>query len=156
MNITSKVQFLSLLDIVSNTNCNEYKDSQHLDRSKRSALGTVFHWLFGGSGGTDQNIEQLKSNVDILMANQNVQQEQIKEIFKLNSLTRVEMTWNRRILKQLDVKLISFNHSVNSLQVEVGRLQIDRNHLVYASNLKSIIHFACKHHPPKQRLGGSI
>ena len=67
----------------------------------------MLHWLFGGSGGTDQNVEQLKNNVDILMANQNIQQKQIKEIFILNSLTRVETTQNRRILRQLDMKLIS-------------------------------------------------
>ena len=34
------------------------------DRPKRSMFGTVFHWLFGRLGGTDQNVEQLKSNVD--------------------------------------------------------------------------------------------
>ena len=83
------------------------------------------------------------------MGNQNVQQKQIKEIFILNNLTRVETTWNRRILKQLDVKLISLNHSVYSLQVEIGRLQIDRN-FIYASNLNSIIHFPCGYHPIKQ------
>ena len=110
------------MDIVSNINCGEYIDSQYPERSKRCVFGTVFHWLFGGLGGTDQNVEQLKGNVDILMANQNVQQEQIKGIFKLNDLTTVEMTQNRRILKQLDVELISLNHSVYSLEVEIGRL----------------------------------
>ena len=45
-------------------------------------FGSVFHWLFDGLGGTDQNVEQLKCNVDILMANQKNPQEQIKEIFK--------------------------------------------------------------------------
>ena len=70
-------------------------------------FGTVFHWLFCRLGGTDKNVEQLKSNVDILLANQNVQQEQIRDIFKLNNLTRVETTQDKRILKQLDVKLIS-------------------------------------------------
>ena len=58
-------------------------------------LGTVFHWLFGGSWEEkDQNVEQLKNNVDILMANQNVHQKQIKETFKLNNLTRIETTQN--------------------------------------------------------------
>ena len=61
------------------------------------------------------------------MTNQNVQQEQIKKIFKLNNLTRVEMTQNRIILKQLDVKLISLNYSVYSLQAEIGRLHNDKN-----------------------------
>ena len=61
---TSRIWFLSLLDIVSNTYCDEYLDSQYPNRSKRSAFGTIFHWLFGTLGGTDQNVEQLKSNVD--------------------------------------------------------------------------------------------
>ena len=100
-------------------------------------FGTVFHWLFGGLEGTDQNVEQLKSHLYILMTNQNVQQEQIKENFILNNLTRVEMTWNRRILKQLDVKLISLNHSVYSLQAEIGRLQIDRNFILSMLQIRS-------------------
>ena len=108
-------------------NHDEYIDSFHFNRSKRSVFGTTFHWLFGGSGWTDQNVEQLKSNVDILMANQNIQQKQINEIFKLNNLTGVKTTQNRRILRQLDVKLISLNHSVYTLQVEIGKLQTDRN-----------------------------
>ena len=40
------------------------------------------------------------------------------------------MTWNRGILKQLDVKLINLNHSVYSLWVEIGRLKIDRNFIL--------------------------
>ena len=134
---TSRIQFLRLLHIVSNTNCDEYIDPHYPDGSKRSVLDTVFYWLFGGLGGTDQNIEQLKSNVDILMAYQNVQQEQIKEIFQLKNLIRVETMWNRRNLKQLDVKLISLNHSVYSLQVKIGRLQIDRNFILSMLQIKS-------------------
>ena len=64
------------------------------------------------------------------MANQNIEQEQVKEIFKLNNLTRVETTQNRRILRQLDVKLISLNHSVYSVQAEIGTLKIDRNFIL--------------------------
>ena len=64
------------------------------------------------------------------MANENTWQKQIKEIFELNKLTRVETTQNRRILRQLDVKLISLNHSIYSLQVEIGKLQDDRNFIL--------------------------
>ena len=71
---TSRLQFLSLLDIVSNANHDESINSQQPDRSKRSVFGHLFHWLFSRLGGTDLNLEQLKSNVDILMANQNIQQ----------------------------------------------------------------------------------
>ena len=100
-------------------------------------FGTVFHWLFSNLGGTDQHVEQLKNNVDILMANQNIQQEQIKEIFKLNNLTRIEMKQNRGFLKQLDVKLISLNHCVYSLQFEIGRLKIDRNFIISMFQIRS-------------------
>ena len=84
-------------------------------------------------------MEQLKCTVDILIANQNVQQEQIKEIFKLNNVTRVEMTQNRRILKKLDVKLISLNQSVYSWQVDIGRLQIDRNFIISLLQIRSLL-----------------
>ena len=40
------------------------------------------------------------------------------------------MTWNRRVLRQLDVKLISLNHSVYSLQAQIGTLQNDRNFIL--------------------------
>ena len=82
-------------------------------------------------------MEQLKSNVAILMTNQNIWQEKIKDIFKLNNLTRVEMTQNRRIPKQLDIKLVSLNHSIYSLQVEIGRLQIDRNFIFSMLQIRS-------------------
>ena len=134
---TSWIQFLSLLDIVLNKKHDKYIDSHNFDRLKRSVFGTVFDWLFGGLGGTDQNVEQLKNNVDILKANQNIQQKQIKEIFKLNYLTRVEATPNRRILRQLDVKLISLNHSMYKLQVEMGKLQTDRNFILSMLRIQS-------------------
>ena len=104
---------------------------------KEICIGTIFHWLFGGSGGTDQNVEQLKSNLDILMASQNIQQEQIKEIFKLNNLTLVETAQNRKILRQLDVKLISLNHSVYTLQFELGKLQTDKNFILSVLQIQS-------------------
>ena len=69
--------------------------------------------------------------MDILMAHQNVQPKQMKEIFKLNNFPKVETTQNRRILRQLDVMLISLNNIVSySLQVETGALQIDRNFIL--------------------------
>ena len=69
------------------------------------------------------------------MANQNIQQEQIKEIFELNNLTRVEMTQNRKILRQLDVKLMSLNHSVYSLQAEIGTLNSAYNKVTFNEKL---------------------
>ena len=61
----------------------------------------------------------------------------------LNNLAGVETTQNRRILKQLDVKLISLNHSVYSLQVEIGMLQIDRNFILPMLQIKSLLSTLC-------------
>ena len=47
------------------------------------------------------------------------------------------MMWNRGILKQLYVKLISLNHSIYSLQVEISRLQIDRNFILSMLQIRS-------------------
>ena len=61
------------------------------------------------------------------MSNQNLQQLQIKEIFKLTNLTRIEASQNRNVLKQLDLKLIQLSHSLHTLEFHISRLQVDRN-----------------------------
>ena len=40
------------------------------------------------------------------MSSQHLQQQQIKEIFKLTNLTRIEVSQNRQVLRQFDLKLI--------------------------------------------------
>ena len=47
------------------------------------------------------------------------------------------MTQNRRILRQLDVKLINIGHSIYSLQAEIGTLQIDRNFILSMLQIQS-------------------
>ena len=47
------------------------------------------------------------------------------------------MTWNRRILRQLDLKLISLDHSVYSVHTEIGTLQIDRNFILSMLQIQS-------------------
>ena len=61
------------------------------------------------------------------MSNQHLQQEQIKEIFKLTNLMRIEASQNRKVLRQLNVKLIQLNHSLHTLEFHIGRLQVDRD-----------------------------
>ena len=61
------------------------------------------------------------------MSNQCLQQQQIKEIFKLTNLKRIEASQNRKVLRQLDLKLIPLNHSLHTLEFHISRLQVDRN-----------------------------
>ena len=63
------------------------------------------------------------------MSNQNLQQ-QIKEIFKLTNLTRIEASQNRKVLRQLDLRLIQLNHSLHTLEFHISRIQVDRNFVV--------------------------
>ena len=45
-------------------------------------------------GGTDENVQWLKDNVDILMSNQNLQQQQIQEILKLIEASQKRKVWD--------------------------------------------------------------
>ena len=61
------------------------------------------------------------------MPNQHLQKQQIKEIFKLTNLMRIEVSKNRKVLRQLDLKLIQLNYSLHTLEFHISRLQVDRN-----------------------------
>ena len=68
----SPSQFVRILDLIPDDNSSV--DGQQPQRSKRSVFGGVFRWLFGGLGSTDENVQWLKHNLDILMSNQHLQQ----------------------------------------------------------------------------------
>ena len=73
------------------------------------------------------------------MSNQLLQQQQIKEIFKLTHLTRIEACRNRKVLRQLDLKLIQLNHSLHSLEFHISRLQVDRNFVMSILQIHSCL-----------------
>ena len=64
------------------------------------------------------------------MSNQNCQQQQIKEIFKLTNQKRIEASQNRKVLRQLDLRLIQLNHSLHTLKFYISRSQVDRNFIM--------------------------
>ena len=64
------------------------------------------------------------------MSNQNLQKQQIKEMFKLSNLTRIEASLNRKVLIQLDIRLIQLNHSLHTLEFHISRLQVARNFIL--------------------------
>ena len=59
------------------------------------------------------------------MLNQSLQQQQIKEIFKLTNLTRIEASPNKKVLR-----LIQLNHILHTLEFHIIRLQVDRNFIM--------------------------
>ena len=65
-------------------------------KDKKNLLLAVSSDSSGGLGSPDKNVQWLKDNVDILMSNQYLQQQQIKEIFQLTNLTRIEAFQNRK------------------------------------------------------------
>ena len=68
-------------------------------RTKMSVVGSIFKWLFGGGDDGTETIKQLKTNIVILKQNQNLQQDQIKQLLKMNQLTAVQTLKNRKLLK---------------------------------------------------------
>ena len=56
-------------------------------RGKRSVFGSIFKFLFSGSGGTDEAVKQLEQNVNTLWENSKLHQEQIEQVFKARNLT---------------------------------------------------------------------
>ena len=77
-----------------NPNFNDTPPVNKSQRTKRSVAGSIFKWLFGGGDNGAEATQQLKNNIAILKQNQNLQQDQIKQLLKMNQLTAVETSRN--------------------------------------------------------------
>ena len=75
-------------------------------RTKRSVVGSIFKWLFDRGDNGAETTKQLKNNIAILKQIQNLQQDQIKQLLKMNQLTAVETLKNRKLLKDLTKDMI--------------------------------------------------
>ena len=75
-------------------NLNDTPPVNKSQRTKRSVVGSIFKWLFGGGDNGAEVTQQLKNNIAILKQNQNLQQDQIKQLLKMNQLTAVETSRN--------------------------------------------------------------
>ena len=73
------------------------------------------------------------------MSNQHLQQQQIKEIFKLTNLIRIEASQNRKVMRQLDLKLIQLKQSLHTLEFHISRLQVDGNFVVSILQIHSCL-----------------
>ena len=91
-------------------------------RTKRSVVGSIFKWLFGRGDDGGETTKQLKNNIAILKQNQNLQQDQIKQLLKMNQLTAVETLKNRKLLKDLNKDMIQINFTVAQLEYQSQQL----------------------------------
>ena len=96
-------------------------------RMKRSVVGSIFKWLFGGGDNSAETTKQLKNNIEILKQNQDLQQDQIKQLLKMNQLTAVETSKNRKLLKDLTKDMIQINYTVAQLEYQSQQLYASVN-----------------------------
>ena len=50
----------------------EFSKEKCQTKSKRSAVGSIFKWLFGGGDDSSETTKQLRENITILKQNQNL------------------------------------------------------------------------------------
>ena len=118
-------QKIVTLDKIIDPNLSLNKDEPM--RHKRSVVGSIFKWLFGGGNDSSETTKQLKENIKILKQNQNLQQDQIKQLLKMNQLTMVETTRNQKLLKDLMKNMIQLNFTVNQLEYQTKQLYASVN-----------------------------
>ena len=105
-------------------------------RTKRSVVGSIFKWLFGGGDDGTETTKQLKNNIMILKQNQNLQQDQIKQLLKMNQLTAVETLKNRKLLKDLTKDMIQINFTVAQLEYQSQQLYTSVNFLNFMMTVR--------------------
>ena len=105
-------------------------------RTKRSVVGSIFKWLFGGGNDGAETTKQLKNNITILKQNQNLQQDQIKQLLKMNQLTAVETLKNRKLLKDLTKDMIQINFTVAQLESQSQQLYASVNFLNFMTTVR--------------------
>ena len=110
-------------------NLNDTPSVNKNQRTKRSVVGSIFKWLFCGGDNGAEVTQQLKNNIAILKLNQNLQQDQIKQLLKMNQLTAVETTRNQKLLKDLTKDMIQINFTVAQLEYQSQQLHASVNFL---------------------------
>ena len=117
-------------------NLNDTPSVNKNQRTKRSVLGSIFKWLFGGGDNDAEATQQLKNNITILKQNQNLQQDQIKQLLRMNQLTAVETKRNRKLLKDLTKDMIQINFTVAQLEYQSQQLHASVNFLNFMMSVR--------------------
>ena len=117
-------------------NLNDTPSVNKSQRTKRSVVGSIFKWLFGGGDNGAEVTQQLKNNIAILKQNQNLQQDQIKQLLKMNQLTAVETSRNRKLLKDLTKDMIQINFTVAQLEYQIQQLHASVNFLNFMMSVR--------------------
>ena len=117
-------------------NLNDIPSVNKNQRTKRSVVGSIFKWLFGGGDNDAEATQQLKNNIVILKQNQNLQQDQIKQLLKMNQLTAVETKKNRKLLKDLTKDMIQINFTVAQLEYQSQQFHASVNFLNFMMSVR--------------------
>ena len=117
-------------------NLNDTPPVNKSQRTKRSVVGSIFKWLFGGGDNGAEATQQLKNNIAILKQNQNLQQDQIKQLLKMNQLTAVETSRNRKLLKDLTKDMIQINFTVAQLEYQSQQLHASVNFINFMMSVR--------------------
>ncbi|MCG8622264.1 MAG: hypothetical protein MJE68_09755, partial [Proteobacteria bacterium] len=83
-------------------------------RTKRSVASSIFKFLFGGDDNSE-TIDMLKENVATLMANERLQESQLKEIIKSQKLNVAEIRLNRNLIRQMTQELAQLNTTLSDV-----------------------------------------
>ena len=92
--------------------------------------------MFGGGDNGAEVTQQLKNNIAVLKQNQNLQQDQIKQLLKMNQLTVVETSRNRKLLKDLTKDMIQINFTVAQLEYQSQQLHASVNFLNFMMSVR--------------------
>ena len=117
-------------------NLNDTPPVNKSQRKKRSVVGSIFKWLFGGGDNGAEVTQQLKNNIVTLKQNQNLQQDQVKQLLKMNQLTAVETSRNRKLLKDLTKDMIQINFTVAQLEYQSQQLHASVNFLNFMMSVR--------------------
>ena len=116
----------------------ENKPGKTNTRQKRSILGKIFNFLFGGSSMSEQTAQIIKNNLRILQENQKEIGDELDNQYNLINLTRVETSKNRQLLGTLDAKLNLLNDAVQTISSTSSSIMLQTN--ILASSVAILNH----------------
>ena len=84
-------------------------------RFRRSVVGSLFRFFFSSGDDNNEAIKILKQNEKLLMANDKVQEQQLKEILKSQQINAGEIRINRDLLRQVMLNLTQVNVTLEEI-----------------------------------------
>ena len=119
---------------------NTFDQSEH-SQSKRGIIHSLFN-LFVPSSSTEE-INVIKNNMEIFLANQDCLSTRMKETFNIVNLTYAEANTNILPLCSLQQDIVQINSTVHHLSKELKAVILDRNFFIILFQIRN--HLATLH-----------